>query len=332
MPANERNAARRRRSNSVGDACDVHCRPPLRRRKPVRPANLAGRVAAAHRARLAAGSSAGAGRGRRTLAPAVVSRRADRRVGSCCRGRSPPSFPIQAPVNPISSPPRAARRGQPPRAGPTRVGKKAGAEGPARPKTLTRAPAHLGRRRRRRRHRTGLFPYCFTAVPRMAVRGRLRARKPSRRRCKPSPQARTPCRRRRWKSRRFQPCPCRKRNPTSLPTLPLPLPPARHGCRTETGRAAVGKSGTDNGGGAGQQSLLDNPAAPFAMAASIPAAGRWPGHWIRRRMDDSAGEDITGTLPTPSPQRSSTTPSPAIGDKLPVAIGGPALRDSGARG
>ena len=70
-------------ARSVGDACNVHC--PRRCAGGTRVCReLAGRVAAAHRARLAAGSSAGAGLGRRTLAPAVVSRRADRRVGSCC--------------------------------------------------------------------------------------------------------------------------------------------------------------------------------------------------------------------------------------------------------
>ena len=123
----------------------------------------------------------------------------------------------------------------------------------------------------------------------MAVRGRLRTRKPSRRRCKPSPQART-CRRRRSKGRRLQPCPCRK------PTRPI----CRHRCRCHRPAADAAQNPVapplanptpTTGGGAGQQSLLNDPAAPFAMAASMPAAAdAEPGRWIRRRMDDGAGD------------------------------------------
>ena len=127
--------------------------------------------------------------------------------------------------------------------------------------------------------------------------------------------------------------PVPKANPTSLPTLPLPLPPPGTDAARKPGAPPLANPAPTTGGGAGQQSLLDNPAAPFAMAASIPAAADAdPANGSAAGWTTAPASDITGTLPTQSPQHSSTTPSPAIGDKLPVAIGGPALREAALAG
>ncbi len=127
--------------------------------------------------------------------------------------------------------------------------------------------------------------------------------------------------------------PVPKANPTNLPTLPLPLqPPGTDAARNPVAPPLANPTPT-TGGGAGQQSLLDNPAAPFAMAASAPAtAAAGPANASAAGWTTVPASDITGTLPTLSPQHSSTTPSPAIGDKLPVAIGGPALREAALAG
>ena len=127
--------------------------------------------------------------------------------------------------------------------------------------------------------------------------------------------------------------PVPKANPTNLPTLPLPLPPPGTDAARNPVAPPLANPTPTTGGGAGQQSLLDNPAAPFAMAASIPAtAAAGPANASAAGWTTVPASDITGTLPTLSPQHSSTTPSPAIGDKLPVAIGGPALREAALAG
>jgi len=123
--------------------------------------------------------------------------------------------------------------------------------------------------------------------------------------------------------------PAPKANPTNLPTLPLPLPGA------DAAQDPVpAPPATTTGGIPGEQSLLNDSTAPFAMAASVPAAGD-----TARVNGSAAGSalapptDITGALPAPSPQHApATAPAPAIGDKLPVAIGGPALRAAALAG
>jgi localization factor PodJL len=127
--------------------------------------------------------------------------------------------------------------------------------------------------------------------------------------------------------------PVPKANPTSLPTLPLLLPPPGTDAARNPVAPPLANPAPTIGGGAGQQSLLDNPAAPFAMAASIPAAAdAGPADGSAAGWTTAPASDITGTLPTQSPQHSSITPSPAIGDKLPVGIGGPALREAALAG
>ncbi|MGA2312359.1 MAG: hypothetical protein ABSF87_08350 [Xanthobacteraceae bacterium] len=127
--------------------------------------------------------------------------------------------------------------------------------------------------------------------------------------------------------------PVPKANPTSLPTLPLPLPPPGTDAARNPVAPPLANQAPTTGGEAGQQSLLENPAAPFAMAASIPAAAHAdPANGSTAGWTTAPASDITGTLPTLSPPHSSTIPSPAIGDKLPIAIGGPALREAALAG
>jgi len=127
--------------------------------------------------------------------------------------------------------------------------------------------------------------------------------------------------------------PVPKANPTSLPTLPLPLPPPGTDAARNPVAPPLANQAPTTGGEAGQQSLLENPAAPFAMAASIPAAAHaGPANGSTAGWTTAPASDITGTLPTLSPPHSSTIPSPAIGDKLPIAIGGPALREAALAG
>jgi localization factor PodJL len=127
--------------------------------------------------------------------------------------------------------------------------------------------------------------------------------------------------------------PVPKANPTSLPTLPLPLPPPGTDAARNPVAPPLANQAPTTGGEAGQQSLLENPAAPFAMAASIPAAAHAdPANGSSAGWTTAPASDITGTLPTLSPPHSSTIPSPAIGDKLPIAIGGPALREAALAG
>ncbi|MGA3309969.1 MAG: hypothetical protein ABSD08_15355 [Xanthobacteraceae bacterium] len=125
-------------------------------------------------------------------------------------------------------------------------------------------------------------------------------------------------------------------NPTNLPTtIPVPLSgvdPAQNPGAPQLPPSST--PGTTTGGRPGQQSLLNDTAAPFAMATGTLPAGD------KARIDGTgtgvapwSATDITGTLPGPSATHSpATAPAPMVGDKLPVAIGGPALRAAALAG
>ncbi len=118
-------------------------------------------------------------------------------------------------------------------------------------------------------------------------------------------------------------------DPTNLPkTIPVPLPGADP---AQNPGAALG---TTTGGRPGQQSLLNDTAAPFAMAAgTLPAADKAQVDGTATGVAPWPATDITGTLPGPSATQSPpTVPTPTVGDKLPVAIGGPALRAAALAG
>ena len=247
-------------------------------------------------------------------------------------GSKPPVIPDPGAGKPdfIAAARRAARAAA--ASGANEVGKKAGAEGPARPKTLSE--------RLRTLVVAGAVVVivlgCFHIASRLFQDGGSGA--PARPQAEP-PQVQTepPSAHTLSPPRVEKPpvpaVPMPKANPTSLPTLPLPLPPPGTDAARKPGAPPLANPAPTTGGGAGQQSLLDNPAAPFAMAASIPAAAAaGPATGSAAGWTTAPASDITGTLPTQSPQRSSTTPSPAIGDKLPVAIGGPALREAALAG
>ena len=247
-------------------------------------------------------------------------------------GSKPPVIPDPGAGKPdfIAAARRAARAAA--AAGANEGAKKAGAEGPAQPKTLTE--------RLRTLVVAGAVVVivlgCFHMASRLFQDGGSGA--PARPQAEPPqvqteppnahtlspPQVEKPS---------VPAVPAPKANPTSLPTLPLPLLPPGTDAARKPGAPPLANPAPTTGGGAGQQSLLDNPAAPFAMAASIPAtADADPANGSAAGWTTSPASDITGTLPTQSPQYSSTTPSPAIGDKLPVAIGGPALREAALAG
>ena len=247
-------------------------------------------------------------------------------------GSKPPVIPDPGAGKPdfIAAARRAARAAA--ASGANEGAKKAGAEGPAQPKTLTE--------RLRTLVVAGAVVVivlgCFHMASRLFQDGgsgapaRPQAEPPQVQTEPPSahtlspPQVEKPS---------VPAVPAPKANPTSLPTLPLPLLPAGTDAARKPGAPPLAKPAPTTGGGAGQQSLLDNPAAPFAMAASIPAAADAdPADGSAAGWTTAPASDITGTLPTQSPQHSSTTPSPAIGDKLPVAIGGPALREAALAG
>jgi localization factor PodJL len=247
-------------------------------------------------------------------------------------GSKPPVIPDPGAAKPdfIAAARRAARAAA--AAGANEGAKKAGAEGPAQPKTLTE--------RLRTLVVAGAVVVivlgCFHMASRLFQDGGSGA--PARPQAEPPqvqteppnahtlspPQVEKPS---------VPAVPAPKANPTSLPTLPLPLLPPGTDAARKPGAPPLANPAPTTGGGAGQQSLLENPAAPFAMAASIPAtADADPANGSAAGWTTAPGSDITGTLPTLSPQHSSTTPSPAIGDKLPVAIGGPALREAALAG
>ena len=122
--------------------------------------------------------------------------------------------------------------------------------------------------------------------------------------------------------------PAPRANPTSLPTLPLPLPSA-DAARNPAPQPPANPPPT-TGRGAGGQSLLNEPETPSAMAASLPAVADTA---AANGSGPAPATDITGTVPVAPVQRSATTaPLAAITDKLPLAIGGPALREAALAG
>jgi localization factor PodJL len=246
-------------------------------------------------------------------------------------GSKPPVIPDPGAGKPdfIAAARRAARAAS---AGPNdRSRAKAGAEGPAQPKTLTerlRTLAVAGAV-------VVIVLGCFHMASRLFQDGGLGApphpqaeppdvqTEPPSAHSVPPPQVETP-------SAPATPLP--KANPANLPTLPLPGADAAQ--NPVVPPLPNPTPATTTGGVPGEQSLLNDSTAPFAMAASTPAAGD-----TARVNGSAAGSalapptDITGALPAPSPQHSpATAPAPAIGDKLPVAIGGPALRAAALAG
>ncbi len=241
-------------------------------------------------------------------------------------GAKPPVIPDPGAGKPdfIAAARRAARAAA---AEPNDRAKKAGAEGPNQPKTLTErlrtlvvAGAvvvivlgcfHMASR---------LFQDGGSAAPAhpQAEPPHMQTESPSAHTV-PPPQLEKP-------SAPSMPVP--KANPTSLPTLPLPLP-GRDAAQNSVAPPLANPTPT-TGGGAGRQSLLNDPAAPFAMTVSIPDAAA-PANGSAAGWASVPATDITGALPGPTRQHSPAT-APAIGDKLPVAIGGPALREAALAG
>ncbi len=127
--------------------------------------------------------------------------------------------------------------------------------------------------------------------------------------------------------------PVPRANPTNLPTLPLSLPGADAAQDPVAPPLPNPAPTTTTSGGSGEQSLLNDPAEPFAMAASVPVpTDTAPLNGSAAGLSPPPASDITGALPAPLPQHSSAALAPAIGDKLPAAIGGPALRTAALAG
>ncbi len=116
--------------------------------------------------------------------------------------------------------------------------------------------------------------------------------------------------------------------PANSAGLPAPaLPPG-----TNAVPNSGGESGTAPGASPGQQSQLNGASGPVAMALGprLPD-GKSAGHAPATGSPAGAPIDITGSLPNASPPNTSPPRSaataPVMGsDRLPAAIGGPALR------
>jgi localization factor PodJL len=265
-----------------------------------------------------------AGRSRQPLSAAERIAASEAVVGS-----KPPVIPDPGAGKPdfIAAARRAARAAA--AAGSNDSAKKAGAEGPAQPKTLSE--------RLRTLMVAGAVVVivlgCFHMASRLFQDGGSAA--------PPHPQAEPPHVQTESPSAHTVPLPqvekpsapampLPKANPTNLPTLPLPLPGA-DAAQNPVAPPLASPTPT-TGSGAGEQSLLNDPAAPFAMAASIPAAAATaPVNGSAAGWTAAPPTDITGALPGLSPQHSPGM-APATGDKLPVAIGGPALRAAALAG
>jgi len=86
------------------------------------------------------------------------------------------------------------------------------------------------------------------------------------------------------------------------------------------------------GANPGQQSLLDATTAPYAKAlGALPGDNKTRAHAATAEQAVGAPIDITGSVPGASAPHSSATAVTA-GDKLPIAIGGPALRTAALAG
>ncbi len=124
-------------------------------------------------------------------------------------------------------------------------------------------------------------------------------------------------------------------NPTTLPTtIPVPLPGADPAENPGAPPLPSSTPGTTTGVGPGKQSLLNDTAAPFAMAAgTLPAGDMARVNGIAAGLAPGPATDITGTLPgLPAMHYPATAPAPTVDDKLPVAIAGPALRAAALAG
>jgi localization factor PodJL len=123
-------------------------------------------------------------------------------------------------------------------------------------------------------------------------------------------------------------------NPTNLSALPLTLPSAEAGQIPVAGSPSNPPPAATPSVGPGQQSLLNGAAEPFVMATGTTAASDKPqAAKTADRQPPSQSTDITGTLPGPQVLAAPTAGlAAAAADKLPVAIGGPALRASALAG
>jgi len=117
-------------------------------------------------------------------------------------------------------------------------------------------------------------------------------------------------------------------NPTNPPTSWAPLPSADSAETPEAPPHAT--SGPTPDADPGQQSLLNNPAAPYTPTNNtLPAGDKARDHGAATEPVAGPPTDITGSLPNASAPHIS---APAAGDKLPIAIGGPALRAAALAG
>jgi localization factor PodJL len=85
--------------------------------------------------------------------------------------------------------------------------------------------------------------------------------------------------------------------------------------------------------GSGQQSKLNSQITPYAMTISPVNGDQAHGQAAAPPAPVGPPTDITGSLPkTSGPRPAALTPAPMGGDKLPIAIGGPALRAAALAG
>jgi len=114
-------------------------------------------------------------------------------------------------------------------------------------------------------------------------------------------------------------------------SLPIPVPGSLPGADSAQNPGALPPDSM-SGANPGQQSLLDATTAPYAKA-SDPVSGdhKTRAHAAAAEQAVGAPIDITGSVPGASAPHSSTTTAIA-GDKLPIAIGGPALRTAALAG
>ena len=87
------------------------------------------------------------------------------------------------------------------------------------------------------------------------------------------------------------------------------------------------------GAGSGKQSKLNSQTAPYAMTIGPVTGDQAHGQAAAAPAPVGPPTDITGSLPkAPGPRPPALTAAPMGGDKLPVAIGGPALRAAALAG
>jgi localization factor PodJL len=122
-------------------------------------------------------------------------------------------------------------------------------------------------------------------------------------------------------------------NPANLPmTILPPLPGADAAQNPGAAPPPKPTPGTTTGDGPGRQSLLEGAGWPSAVLAGA-APDKRAGNATANGLAPWATPEITGSLPRPLTLHSpATVLAPAAGDKLPVAIGGPALRAAALAG